>query len=369
MTLRPPQPANSPRPLDAEERTLARSLPRLHGRTAPGPDLDASILAAAQVAVRPANTPKLAARPRIRWIAPASLAASMVLAVGIAWQLRPLPTLESPQPTVQSDTADLAAVQAIEPAPHDEPAPAMHVVPAPAKSVVPARQQVNPPIVRSGESWPAPEAQAVEAMETLAPLPPPVALAVSVSPPAPPVPAPPAPAAPPARLGAITAEAPPHPGSLAKSATASSGNTLDTQVVDRAMRARMTAPTVPTQAASASSHHASTPEAPPASADKAGMIERTQQPARKAVVPSPVMPQARKEARMAVDAGFVDDPGEDVPPATVDSPAVRDAWLHRIIELLEQGKRLEAKASLAEFRRRYPGAVLPPRLRALEIES
>ena len=99
------------------------------------------------------------------------------------------------------------------------------------------------------------------------------------------------------------------------------------------------------------------------------MIERTQQPARKAVVPSPVMPQARKEARMAVDAGFVDDSSEDIPPATVDSPEVRDAWLNRIIELLEQGKRQEAKASLAEFRRRYPGAVLPPRLRALEIES
>lgn len=71
---------------------------------------------------------------------------------------------------------------------------------------------------------------------------------------------------------------------------------------------------------------------------------------------------------MAADAGFVDDPDEDVPPATVDSPAVRDAWLHRIGELLEQGEREQAKASLAEFRRRYPAATLPPALRAIEIE-
>lgn len=81
-----------------------------------------------------------------------------------------------------------------------------------------------------------------------------------------------------------------------------------------------------------------------------------------------VPPEVRNEASMAADAGFVDDPDEDVPPATVDSPAVRDAWLHRIGELLDQGKGQEAKASLAEFRRRYPAAVLPSRLRTLEIE-
>ena len=45
---------------------------------------------------------------------------------------------------------------------------------------------------------------------------------------------------------------------------------------------------------------------------------------------------------------------------------VRDAWLRRIGELLKQGKHDDAKASLAEFRRRYPDASLPPELRKLE---
>ena len=57
---------------------------------------------------------------------------------------------------------------------------------------------------------------------------------------------------------------------------------------------------------------------------------------------------------------------EDVPPATMDAPAARDAWLRRIGELQQQGRVDDAKASLAEFRRRYPDAVLPPELRKLE---
>jgi len=57
---------------------------------------------------------------------------------------------------------------------------------------------------------------------------------------------------------------------------------------------------------------------------------------------------------------------EDVPPATMDAPAARDAWLRRIGELQQQGRIDEAKASLAEFRRRYPDAVLPQELRKLE---
>lgn len=101
---------------------------------------------------------------------------------------------------------------------------------------------------------------------------------------------------------------------------------------------------------------------------EAEIFERYQQAAPKAAAPAPVMPEVRREARKAADAGFVDDPEQDVPPATVDSPVVRDAWLQRIGELLDQDKREEAKASLTEFRRRYPAAVLPAKLRALEIE-
>ncbi len=359
MTLRPPPPPKSPRALDAEERALAKSLPRLHGRTAPGPDLDASILAAAQAAVHPARAARAETRsetrPRLRWIAPASLAASMVLAVGMVWQLRPLPALESAQPAVQSDGVDIAAVRMIEPAPYDKPTPVMKSIPAPARSTTPARQLESLPVINDQEGTPSPEAQRVQSP---VPVPSPPVLPVSTPHPAPPAPPPPP-------VAGIAAEAPPRVGSAAKPSAASSANTLDSQTYDRAMRARSTAPAT---AADANSD-VFAQEAPPASADKAGMIERTQQAARKAAAPAPAMPEVRKETRMASDAGFVDDPDEDVPPATVNSPAVRDAWLHRIGELLEQGKLQEAKASLAEFRRRYPSAVLPPRLRALEIES
>lgn len=342
MTLRPPQPPQSPRSLDAEERALAKSLPCLHGRTAPGPDLDASILAAAQAAVRPATAALGKTRPQLRWIAPASLAASLVLAVGMAWQLRPLPRLESAQPAVQSDSADMAAVQMIEPAPMMQSKPAS----VPAQSAVAERQLAAPPVVSPHKRSPAP-------------LPPPSSLQVYAPPPAPP--APPAPA--------IAADAPSDVGTSAKSSAASSGNTLgmqtmDAPTVDHAKRARMAAPA----AAPSAIRGAMEQEASQTSADKDEILERTQQTTSSAAASAPVIPKAHKEARNAADAGFVDDPEQYVPPAMVDSPAVRDAWLHRIVELLDQGKPQEAKASLAEFRRRYPTAELPARLRALEIE-
>lgn len=64
-----------------------------------------------------------------------------------------------------------------------------------------------------------------------------------------------------------------------------------------------------------------------------------------------------------------DAPVEDVPPATADSPDVRNAWLRRIGELMEEGKLDLARASLAEFRRRYPDAIVPIELRPLEQPS
>jgi hypothetical protein len=65
------------------------------------------------------------------------------------------------------------------------------------------------------------------------------------------------------------------------------------------------------------------------------------------------------------DAGFADQPYDDEPPASADSPEVRTAWLARIRELLGEGKTDAARASLAEFHRRYPDAPLPDDLRSL----
>jgi hypothetical protein len=60
-----------------------------------------------------------------------------------------------------------------------------------------------------------------------------------------------------------------------------------------------------------------------------------------------------------------DEPEDEVPPATADSPEVREAWLQRIHGLLDTGDIAGARASLREFMRRYPDYVLPEDLRAL----
>ncbi|MDI1253755.1 hypothetical protein [Thermomonas sp.] len=346
MNQRPPQ---SPHLLDAEERALAKALPRLHGRTAPAPDLDASILAAAQAAVRPARPAKSPTRPRVSWIAPIALAASMVLAVSMAWQLRPLPGLEAAQPAAQPDASDTQAVRMFESLPTDIPVPMVQSKPAPVPvpSIAPAPQQATSSVVGAQEALPPADDQS---LQTPVPL---------LSPSARPIAAAPSSPAPPAPTSAMSAEA--------ASGAAPPAKTLDPlRASDRTMRARTTAPAA---AAKASSDFMVRDDAP--AADKSGVADSARQAAANAVRPAPaapVPPVGRNEAELAADAGFVDDPGVDIPPATAASPAVRDAWLHRIGELLEQGKRQDAKASLAEFRRRYPAAVLPPALHALEIE-
>ena len=344
-------PPKSPRPLDDEERALAKVLPRMHGRTTPGPDLDASILAAAQSAVHAAKPLRASIRPRFRWIAPASLAASMVLAVGMAWQLRPLPTLEPAQPTVQSDAAEMAEVQMIEQSPPDTPVGMVQSIPAPARSAPSAREQVISPANDALD--------ASSSYDLSRTTPATVELREPEFPPVPPSPAP-APQSPPARAAALSEEAAQRAGSM----DAASSDTLDTQGIDRSIRARTAEPAVATNA----KREGLARDAAAGVANKPAIAERAQQAAPKTLSPSSIPPELRNEARMAAEARYVEDPDQDVPPATVDSPAVRDAWLQRIGELLEEGERSEAKASLAEFRRRYPAAVLPSRLRALEIE-
>ena len=304
-------------PLDAEERALAARLPRLHGRDEPDAALDARILAVAHAAV---SSPTPVATRRRGWIVPLTAAASVSLAVGLAWQLQPPPPAPSVSP---ADTAAASAGQArdgeqpvmrsMEPAPPPT-ARAMRSPPMPMTS--PATQAVlvedNARIAR--ERAPAePVADARAAAPEFVPAPPPEAamaetmpvevMAPPLAPPAPPAPA--TPAAPQAALGR-------------SAATDEAVSVSGTRVRPEAKRAR-----------------------------------------------------AQNEAEAAADAATLDTfskamDEDDVPPATMDAPAARDAWLRRILELQQQGKIDEARASLAEFRRRYPDAVLPPELRKLE---
>ena len=342
MTQRPPQPPESPRSLDAAERALARALPRLHGRTAPGPDLDARILAAAQEAVRPARSSLRATRPSVRWIAPAALAASLVLAFGMAWQLRPLPSLHDQSVAAgsgASDASEQQAMRAIEPARDMSRTPTAPSKPDAATAAFPQRE-LDDAQAASAAAIPPPR----EDLPVVAPS--------KVQ----------SPSASTASQPLLSAE--PSAAQAPSTSATATGSPVEVRRDNRALAEPAVAPTA-TSSANAIDRNAAV-----SSAEKTGTTDSAPQAsAAKMSSPPATVPQAaRNEAWMAADSVFVDDPDDDMPPATAASPAVRDAWLHRIGELLDQGKREAAKDSLAEFRRRYPAAVLPSRLRALEIE-
>ena len=74
--------------LTPEERALARRLSKIGPQGEPSPALDAHILAAAHAAVHPTVAPR---RKAAKWPATLGFAASLAIACGIAWQLRPVP--------------------------------------------------------------------------------------------------------------------------------------------------------------------------------------------------------------------------------------------------------------------------------------
>jgi hypothetical protein len=288
--------------LDGEERALAAILPRPHGRTEPGADLDARILAAAQSALQ--RPPALQPAPRRSWIAPLAVAASLVLAVGLAWQLRPPTAAVVQAPASGADAADASAMHVRS----NEASPAAPPLQARIETPQPIAAMTSPEAAAPADAAPRAEVAAGNVADA------------AMAPPPPPAPPP-----------AVTAEeiaaaqvAVPQPAELPRAAAPAMAKA---------------------QASEAVRERASAAGGAPA--------------------------RAQDEVQRAADAGELDvapiaDQGEDVPPATADSPAVREAWLRRIGELLEQGKTEDAKASLDEFKRRYPDAALPPELRRLE---
>lgn len=282
---------NPRQPLTNEEAALAARLPPLHGPVEPGAMLDARILAAAHAAVTAQHPPG----PRIRWLAPLAVAASLSLAVGLAWRLGPPVTPVADAPSAAATMEQLPESRMMEP-PNDARDP-------------PLPPTVQPALRSQAASKPAADARAPEDQAQ--------ATALPASPAAPqPPPAAPAAVAAAADMGAAPDVALASTSSMTKSVAGMDAT--------------------PERAAAA---------APGTQANEA---ERAA--------------AARSGAPLVHDDGF----GEDVPPATVDSPVARRAWLRRIGELLQEGRVDDAKASLAEFRRRYPDAPLPPDLRALE---
>jgi resuscitation-promoting factor RpfA len=295
-----------PPSLTPEERELAQRLGRLGPQGEPSPALDARILAAGRAAA--ATTPT-SRRPR--WPVALGLAASLVLAIGLAWRLRPLP---EPPPAFRAK-----AVAPVERAPPQTVAESMPAAPRGQADSVEATEAARAPEPRqeprSDAARPATEAAANPSAE------PPVvfdqpespAAAQLAAPPAPP----PAPAAP---------EAPAAPRAF-RSAAGKIAAPVTGE--DRSRSAIQGAPVQPVDEASRAA--------------------------------------AATQARDAADAAMHGDaPLDDVPPATVESPAVREAWLQRIRDLLGAGDIAGARASLHEFVHRYPAYPLPEDLRALE---
>ena len=148
----------SPEPLSPEERELARLTGQLGPQGEPSTTLDARILAAAHAALE--RRQPLRRKPR--WPVAMGLAASVVFAVGIAWQLRPLQqtpmaaSSEAPAGAAEqeavADSATTVAIVAPQPLPEaalaettgaDETAHA-EVSEAPQSAPV-AREQHAPP--------------------------------------------------------------------------------------------------------------------------------------------------------------------------------------------------------------------------------
>lgn len=180
-------------PLTPEERALAQSLSRLGPHGSPSPDLDARILGAARAAVRDAPTTHGRIPPsRHRWPLGMGVAASVLLAAGIAWQLRPVH--ETPVASEVPMDAERSVGVVSAPA---EAAAAVADMPSPSAIVA---QEVAPPIpakplsspLGRAATVPGPARQNAEAAARQEPAPKRSPLALS---PAPTLPAPPAPEA------------------------------------------------------------------------------------------------------------------------------------------------------------------------------
>jgi hypothetical protein len=316
-------------PLDATERELADLLAR-DALPGPSPQLDARILAAARAAT-PATRRHA---PRRRWVAGIGIAASLVLAVGIAWRLRPLP----PRAPTASEAPQAEMVRVVD-------SRARTAAPPAAPDDVVYRRKQAQPVPEAPKSIPA-ERESAAAADKASPPEPPVAfdqpspMATQAPPPAPPPP--------PARAAA------PEPVANGMAEPAAS----------------------PMQAAKAQAHAArATPAAPTASGyappqEDARTLDRIETTGSRI---SGSKPQAFSREASGLDAAAAADAAaengvsramlDEEPPATADSPQVRDAWLQRIRDLLSAGETEAARNSLAEFRKRYPKYVLPEDLR------
>lgn len=303
---------NRPDPLTPEERELARLLGRPNA-TGPAPSIDEAVLAAARTAVEapaadaatwklPPDAPARSRRPRSRLPAVFGLAASVIFAVGIAWQLKPEAPPAPPLAEPVAAPASSAAVTEAAPAMDAAPLPAPAAAPPPVPQQRAAKAAVETPAPASTTAAPT-RARAVSA-----PRPEPIA-----------APAPPAPAPAPMMSAPAPEAAASHAmdaGEPALDAVAVTGSTIE-----------RSAPAKPAPGAPGVMRRAAAPMAAPASADDAV--------------------RALHQA-VAADAGLP-----------------RKQWLKRIRERRDAGDVDTARASLERYLQHYPEVRIPRDLRQL----
>lgn len=315
-------------PLTQEERELAARLARLGASGGPSPALDARILAAAHDATL--HSRRSPARRR-RWPVAIGAAASLVVVLGIAWQLRPAQDTEQ----AYSESDFVRAPRASGPSAAQELPMAAAV-----ESAATAAAPQEPPTEQARQADPA-------------------AVPAAPAPPAP-VPAPPPPDDAGARREAFpaqaadTADTAPQPLPAAQ-ADADADAAAEAEAADIVFNA-------PAPVAAPAP-----PPAPPA-ANTAGAAARAApiSQRRQSLEKNSAADAAASEevtvtgARTSRDRdGFSDAELDERPPATADSPQVQRAWLQRIRELIAEGDTERARASLAEFKRRNPHYALP----------
>lgn len=320
--------------LSAEERELARLLGRLDGARQPSVAVDAAILALARQSVA-AQAVARSTPPRLRrWPAVMGLAASLMLAVGIAWQLRPTQDMDyasEPPAAASADAAgapeqaasgpwvdDMAADAATPAATPDAFPSAEPTVPAP---IIPASSRNGAAVAIDAEPERRQRASvASEAAPQVAMQPDMADMAAPIAAPVPPPP--------PAAMAEATAPVEAATNAAAPAA-ARNERTLD-QIVVTGSRV---------------------PEPPPESS------------ARTTAAQAPAgSPAADRDYDTA---GFSTEAIDQQPPANADAPLVQKAWLNRIRALLARGEITAAQHSLGEFHRRYPQYPLPDDLQRL----
>ncbi|WP_288469458.1 hypothetical protein [uncultured Stenotrophomonas sp.] len=323
---------NRDEPLTPEERELARLLGR-RAEQAPPAALDAAILAAARAAVDAPAADAVASpeaprtqRTRPRWPAVFGIAASMVFAIGIAWQLRPepppVPAGEAAVAAAPAAAEDVAAAdQAADHSAADSAVAGAQPSAAPAApEAAPVAAAPAPSIARAPEPAPAETAeapaQAARSMAADAA----ADTAFAALPPAP---------------TAAPAAAPPAPPAFAPAASG-------------ALKARTAAAPAPAPAANA------------AEVERAEALDRVEITSMKREAPSRSAPGIM---RRGSDAGL----SADTVQAEVDADArlPRRQWLQKIRERRDQDQRDLARASLERYIQQYPEARLPRDLRPL----